>query len=519
MKRIPLYLAVLLIITFALSCGAPETPKDQAALTPSEKAPVKVEAGPKTKVELWVMSQCPFGTGAESALNKVAAILGPRLGLSIRFVLDNKKDGEGFESLHGPAEVELDMMQACAASQAGDKLLPFIDGFNLSEDPWPKVAADFGLDVSEIEKCMKDGRGAAILTADAKESETRKITSSPTLILNDEEYDGPRSSHELFKAVCKTFDKAGRPSICADPPETLSWTDGGAGKGKCGGDNTPEVPADLVDDLPFVHTVIYDPQALSDNIGQILEQTQKYFPKATINKVDYNSKEGKALIEKFSIAWIPAYLFPADIAKAKNFSQLSQVLRKSKDGEMYMLDPRQVGANVNLDKVKKTGQLTVFYSPFAPRSLGMILDINSLLSLPKYAEFKNKIQYMPHGMLDSSGQMKTQGGMPEADELARHEAILEIAPDKFIAYLTARKENPHSSYWEDFVKSAGLDPETVKKKATSSATSAKLIANSKEAQLAGAGPAFDVLIENRELARVGDKEEFQELLDKLLTRN
>ena len=519
MIRNTLLIVVLALVCFCqVACGTPNQPNEPAA-TGEQTPAVEVEPGPKVPVELWVMAQCPFGTGAEFALNKVENILGSRMDISIRFILDAVDGGKAFDSLHGPKEVELDMAQVCAGMQKPDKLIDYIVAFNTSEDDWKQTAQKMGYDVADLEKCMNDGRGRDALVKDAEESKKRQITGSPTLFIGGKPYEGARGSLDLFEAICKKFDNGSRPAVCDTKPASLSRTDGASGSGKCGGEGDgPAVPDELVAKLKLEHTVIYDSKAFSSNMDMVLEQTKKFFPNAEINKVDYQTPEGKKLVAEYGIDMLPAYVFPESVKDAKNFAQLRAALVETKDGHHYMLNPRQVASNVNISRPRIAGQVKIFYSPISEKALTILLDINDLLKQDKYKKAAANIQYLPAAMVDRTGELRAQGGIGEIEEMERQSAILQTAPDKFFKYIELRREKPTSSYWQDFLKQVGLDPEAIRKKAQSSEIHAKLLTDGKEMEAIGANPTFSVLVENRELAQIRDKEDFRRLLDDVILK-
>src|SRR5512147_2318688 len=86
------------------------------------KADTKTAAtGSAPTLEMYVMSQCPYGVQVVNAVAPVKQQLGEGLNLKIGYI-GNGSAGN-FQSLHGPAEVKGDIAQLCAAKQSGDKAL------------------------------------------------------------------------------------------------------------------------------------------------------------------------------------------------------------------------------------------------------------------------------------------------------------------------------------------------------------------------------------------------------------
>lgn len=514
MKKLMLILLISVLGLVVFGCGQEKT-KDSPSDVKSGLGDIPVKDGEAIPMELWVMSQCPYGTGAENAAKNLVQAMGTHLDVSIRYILTVNEDGS-FKSLHGKGEVAMNMVQACAGYVHPSKMLDFIVAQNSQKKPWEKIAGELGLDVEKITSCLKDGTGQKILKKDAADGVKAEITSSPTFIIFGEEYKGRRASLDLLEYICRRMDKE-KPAVCDNPPEVISRDDAGAGAGSCGDQKKPSIPPNLVDQTEFTHTILWDPNAFENSIDKVLEQTKQYYPKAKIEKVAYDSTEGKKLISQYGVEWLPAYIFPGSVSEAKNFSQLQQVMIKTKDGSAYKLNPAQVGSNINLGRVATPGRIKIFYSPFSPQSLVLLSDMYKMLDQPELSGAKSRLEItlIPRGDIDRQGKLTAKGNTPEVEEMARHAAILKVAPEKFPAYLEARIKDPISSYWEDFVAEVGLDTNEIKKLARSDEISGRLLSGAKEAGSVNAGPSFSILVENREMVHVPGVTELKKILKKL----
>ncbi len=90
---------------------------NKISFAPAVKDPVKVE--------LFVMSQCPYGVQAENSIIPVVKKFGKNIDFNLNYIANDNGDGS-FESLHGDAEVKGDIIQLCAKKYDSKKYLDMI---------------------------------------------------------------------------------------------------------------------------------------------------------------------------------------------------------------------------------------------------------------------------------------------------------------------------------------------------------------------------------------------------------
>ncbi|MDP8221861.1 MAG: hypothetical protein P9L99_00760 [Candidatus Lernaella stagnicola] len=495
----------LLVIFLVAGCGISSNDSKPAGVEETQP-PTAAAADGKIEVTLYAMSECPFGVPAEKVVHKVSQTLPDALDLRLIFIVGQGPDGK-LNSLHGPGELQKNIVQACVGKTALAKQYEFVFRWNESGKDWQEVAKELELDASAIELCAAN-EGESIMREHLAETEKNQVNASPTILINGQRYGGGINSLELFGAICQASgDK--RPAACANPPDTLSRSDG-SGAGSCNRPGTPpKLPDELVDKTPIEHTVVVAGNAVDQSrVEEVLNQTRALYPNVKINKVKSDSALGKKLIAKYNLRMLPAFIFPKEVKDRKNFQALQQHLLELEDG--YILAP-QIGSNFFLDREPEKKRLDIFFTPFSPKALRVLLDVGDLLARPDVQALGVDIHLRPFAMVQD-GQIQSQMGPPEIEEMLRVLAVIEQDPAKAWDYLKARYENPMSSWWEEYVKSAGLDPDVVKKAAQSDTAAAKLAENSNLAGTLAIAEDFVVLVENRELARIVDKDSFKKLL-------
>jgi hypothetical protein len=486
--------------------GCGEKTKNPAAAPAAPGAAAKpAPSGGAASLTLYVMSDCPFGIPAEKVLAKVAPYFPGQLAARLAFIVNQEPNG-ALHSLHGDKELQKDMVHACVGQIAPAKQLEFVVRQNESGKDWPAVAKDLAIDGAEIEKCVKDGAAEKLLRADLAETTKLNVTASPTIILNEQTYQGGVNSRELFDAVCAALGPK-KPAVCAAAPDTLSRTDGSA-SGSCG-KRANTVPPELVDDTPVTQTVVYSESALDKSrMEMVLAQNKQLYPNIKIVKVEFSTPEGRKLVEKYHIDRLPAYLFPGDLQARKNFQVLSAHLTKVDDA--YLLNPR-IAANIFLDRPLAAKTLDVFFTPYSPRAMRMLLDVHDVLELPEFKGLGLQVRLRPYAPVEN-GQIAAPGGPPELEEMLRVIAVLDLQPRKIWDYLKARGENPASTWWEDYASKAGLDPAALKKAALGDKAAKEVADNSNLAAEFSLADDFALVVDNREIIRPESKDDLKAML-------
>ena len=103
--------------------GSATATKDEAG-SGGPGAAVALNSG-AAKVELYVMSQCPYGVQAEQLFEDVVKKLGPDLDFRVELIGKKGPSGD-FTSLHGPNEVKGDIAQLYAMKYAPAKWFDMI---------------------------------------------------------------------------------------------------------------------------------------------------------------------------------------------------------------------------------------------------------------------------------------------------------------------------------------------------------------------------------------------------------
>jgi FKBP-type peptidyl-prolyl cis-trans isomerase/glutaredoxin len=155
----------------------------------------------KGQLEVFVMSECPYGIKALNAMEGVVAAFGDEIKFSVHFIGD-EQDGKP-TSIHGQSEVDEDIRELCVINKYPQKFMTYIlcRNKNIRDTNW-QACASHGIDAAVIEKCLY-GRGAKMLLDDIKLAKAMSITGSPTWIANGRHKFGGTDAATIQKYICQ----------------------------------------------------------------------------------------------------------------------------------------------------------------------------------------------------------------------------------------------------------------------------------------------------------------------------
>lgn len=226
--------------------GGSVAKKDESAdaKTDSEAvADVVKEKSDKPKVELFVMSHCPYGLQMEKGIIPVIKLLGDKVDFKIKF---------NDYAMHGEKELKEQLSQYCIQKEQADKYLTYLGCFTKNGDSGVDDCLNSAkIDKNKLEGCIaktdkeykvldnfnnKVGfkgqfAGFEIFKAD---NEKYNVGGSPTLVINGAQSNSGRDSKSLLKSLCSAFNNP--PKECSTELSGDAPTPGfGAGAAPSGG--------------------------------------------------------------------------------------------------------------------------------------------------------------------------------------------------------------------------------------------------------------------------------------------
>ncbi len=183
--------------------------------------PTTVPKTDKPKVELFVMSFCPYGVQAEKAMDPVVKLLGERADIDVRFIASIEGDDlNNVKSLHGAIEGIEDARQLCVAKNYEEVIFwKYVNNINedcypiyrkgddVYKECWEKAARDAGVNINKINSCL-DKEGVSLISAEDTAAKGYGVSGSPSLVINGVKANPSRTPEGYKAAICDSFNSS-----------------------------------------------------------------------------------------------------------------------------------------------------------------------------------------------------------------------------------------------------------------------------------------------------------------------
>ena len=415
--------------------------------------------GESVKMELYVMSQCPYGVQAENIVLPLKEVFGDALDIQIEFIVSENPDGT-FKSLHGQPEIDENILQLCALEHDPDDAFDFIlcRNNNIRDTDWSKCAENNSIDTVAMDTCIDGEEGAELIRKSINASENAGASASPTILIDGTRYVGQRDGTAFTRAICL---------IIPDHSEC----------------------ANISKPVEIQFTVINDERCeeLSCDTTQVTDVTKQLFPGVIIKEIDYSTEEGKKLYETLELQYIPAYIFDSAVEEGASFEQIQNALIQK--GDSWIIVPQATGSVFDPTKEicdngiddtgndlvdcedpdcagemdcreEKKATVNLFVMSQCPYGVMAVDNMEEVLDT-----FGDDLSFTINYIANDNGDgtFTSLHGQPEVDENIRQVCAAEKYPDKYFDYVLCINNNYRNagSIWENCTSDAGIDKDVI----------------------------------------------------------
>ena len=159
----------------------------------------------KGNVQLFVMSQCPFGVRALDAMREVLDAFRGEITFDVHYIAE--ANGDALSSMHGQPEVDEDIRELCAKKLAArdNKYMNYIWCRNkdIHGTDWRACATEAGLDLAAFEACATGEEGRRLLREDLAIAQALGFSASPTLLINNKQPGHGADPRTIQSVICQ----------------------------------------------------------------------------------------------------------------------------------------------------------------------------------------------------------------------------------------------------------------------------------------------------------------------------
>jgi hypothetical protein len=411
------------------------------------------DARKRVKLQLYVMSKCPFGVQAMQAVTRAMTALKGAVELRVDYIVS--EDGSGqLKAMHGDPELRGNILQLCAQHLFPTAaFLEFVDcqNKNWRQIPtnWERCARAAGIDTNRLGACYTSPAGQRLLRASMRRAKAQNATGSPTIFVAGKTYHGARHKRDFMRALCGAFSAdADRPAECGTIPPPV------------------QVHATLLTDKRC---------KTCSTTGLITNLRQRFFPSLTVRELDYGTPEGKRLFRQLGLKHLPALLFDPGVEQAAKWSTIARwMIHKGGYRKLRIpasFDPKAEicdngkddTGNGRVDCADATCRLTLGCRPVKKRHLAVFImsqcpyGVRGLDAMQEVLKnFKGRLTFDIHYIADEQddGSFNALHGQPEVEENIRHLCAKRYyrRRNKYLDYIWCRNRNYRSDDWKPCAK-------------------------------------------------------------------
>lgn len=469
-----------LTVGLALLWLAPGSAHDAATRAASRQSP-------PLRLELFVMSLCPYGMEAERYLIPALQALGDRADLRVYYIADEAaagadtaalppllgneapptpaRPGRGcsgssgaatgsgpFRSLHGQEEVDEGRRQVVLQEDGPTAFRAYLLCRSRQGAPadWRECARAVGVDPQTLEQRAQGPEGESLFRATIRHTNQARVQESPTLLVNGKEYEGEYAGFAVVRRLCREIPAD---SACARVPVCGADTDCRAAAGTvalCEDPDSPTARCVAHRVVPFTLTVLEAAACASCSTAAFLRTTTELFPGARVEVRRSDTPEGEALARAHGIEAFPAYLFGPGFARSPRFGRVRPMLMPT-DGS-YLVVARIAPVSYWPRRDALPGRTELFVPAAESTAASRVLD--------GWAGRPDQLRV--HPLPPPAQQAAAQGPLPE--EWQRLACLGARQPEAYGPYLRARARlsAQGTSDWESWARTAGADTEALR---------------------------------------------------------
>lgn len=159
------------------------------------------------KLDVFVMSQCPYGVRGLDAMKEVIDNFGEDIDFNVNFIASYDENSGRFSALHGQPEVDENIRELCAIKHYPDdyKYMDYVWCRNkdITSTDWKPCVEEAGMDWETMKECAEGDEGSKLLQDNLKIAQELGIGASPTWMANNKYQFSGITADSIKTSYCK----------------------------------------------------------------------------------------------------------------------------------------------------------------------------------------------------------------------------------------------------------------------------------------------------------------------------
>jgi len=159
--------------------------------------------------------------------------------------------------------------------------------------------------------------------------------------------------------------------------------------GICNNPGQEDAECEYIEDAEIKLTVLNSDSCFNCGTARVLSILKSFYPNINVENIDFETKEGKELKDRFLITALPAYIFNSSFKESYNYNKFSSSFNEARGS--FVMKNTVANSNYYLDRQGIPNRLDLFLIPGEASSLQAEENLEEFLD-----EFKGNVNFTKH---------------------------------------------------------------------------------------------------------------------------
>ncbi|MCH8004141.1 MAG: hypothetical protein IH934_05945 [Nanoarchaeota archaeon] len=159
--------------------------------------------------------------------------------------------------------------------------------------------------------------------------------------------------------------------------------------GICNNPGQEDAECEYIQDVKIQLTVLNSDNCFNCGTARVLSILKSFYPNINVENIDFESKEGKEIKEKFLITALPAYIFNSSFKESYNYNKFSSSFNEARGS--FVMKNNVANSNYYLEREEIPNKLDLFVK------FNQTASLDAEENLEKFLEvFKGNVNFTKH---------------------------------------------------------------------------------------------------------------------------